>query len=124
MALAVTVLTDFDSDQCMSRFGCTHITAVVDFARMAYREGIRGLVCSAQEARYIRDTLPDVYIVTPGIRPEWATSKDEQHRITTPTEAKKAGVDAIVVGRPIYNPPLTYSHRDAAQMIREELAAA
>ena len=38
--------------------------------------------------------------VTPGIRPKGA-SQDDQHRITTPEEARQLGSTHIVVGRPI-----------------------
>jgi orotidine-5'-phosphate decarboxylase len=39
-------------------------------------------------------------IVTPGIRPE-KSKHDDQKRVMTPAEAVRAGVDYIVVGRPI-----------------------
>ena len=124
MPLAVTVLTDLDEPQCQSRFACSPKSAVVEFARNAWFCGIRGFVCSALEAAAIRDALPNAYIVTPGIRPLWAVKPDEQKRVTTPTQAKQAGVNAIVVGRPIYNPPLSHTEADAAHDIRMELDAA
>ncbi|HVV39304.1 MAG TPA: orotidine-5'-phosphate decarboxylase [Candidatus Paceibacterota bacterium] len=124
LPLAVTVLTDLDDPQCISRFGVDSNTSVLHFAKIAYDCGIRGFVCSAKEARAIRDKFPDVVIVTPAIRPLWAVGKDEQKRVTTPTEAAQAGADYIVVGRPISNPPLSMNHRQAAREIREELLAA
>jgi orotidine-5'-phosphate decarboxylase len=39
-------------------------------------------------------------IVTPGIRPSEA-NRDDQQRVMTPADAVRAGVDYIVVGRPI-----------------------
>jgi orotidine-5'-phosphate decarboxylase len=122
--LAVTVLTDLDEPQCQSRFACSPKSAVVAFARNAWSFGIRGFVCSPLEAADIRDVLPDAYIVTPGIRPLWAVAPDEQKRVTTPTMAKRAGVNAIVVGRPIYQPPLSHTEASAAEDIRKELEAA
>lgn len=124
MALAVTVLTDLDDPQSYSRFHASAPTAVRQFALNAWRMGIRGFVCSPQEARIIRDALPDAYIVTPGVRPLWAVAKDEQKRVTTPAQAKQFGADAIVVGRPISNPPEGYTPASAAQAIKEELGAA
>ena len=122
--LAVTVLTDLDDAMCISRFDCESDKAVLRFAKIAYDCGIRGFVCSAKEAQMIRDKFPDVVIVTPAIRPLWAVKKDEQMRVTTPTQAAHAGADYIVVGRPIYDPPSSKTQREAAREIREELAAA
>ena len=39
--------------------------------------------------------------VTPGIRPAWGTSPDDQKRITTPARAVQDGSDYLVIGRPI-----------------------
>ena len=123
MPLAVTVLTDLDDPQSYSRFHASSGKAVRQLAVNARRWGIRGFVCSPHEARIIRDAIPDAYIVTPGIRPLWAVAKDEQKRVTTPTLAKQAGADAIVVGRPISRPPLSHTETSAARAIREELDA-
>ncbi|MDO6749057.1 orotidine 5'-phosphate decarboxylase / HUMPS family protein, partial [Gilvimarinus sp. 1_MG-2023] len=38
--------------------------------------------------------------VTPGIRPSWSTNQD-QKRVMTPEQAMAAGVDYLVIGRPI-----------------------
>ena len=59
-------------------------------------------------------------IVTPGIRPAWASAGD-QRRITTPAEAIRRGADYIVVGRPIIEAedPL-----EAAEMILDEMKGA
>jgi orotidine-5'-phosphate decarboxylase len=67
----------------------------------------------------VRETAgADALIVTPGIRPAWA-SADDQSRITTPAEAARRGANYIVVGRPIT------THADPAEAvarITEELA--
>lgn len=127
LPLVVTVLTDLDDDACISRFGKESKRTVLDFAKNAYRLGIRGFVCSALEAEMLRDRLPfgdTLTIVTPAVRPLWAVESDEQKRVTTPTQAALAGVDYIVVGRPIYNPPPSRTNAQAAREIQEELAAA
>ncbi len=124
MVLAVTALTDLNDAQCFFRYHGPSWSVVKRLAKNAHHRGIRGFVCSAHEARIIRETVPDAYIVTPGIRPEWAVAKDEQKRVVTPARAKQAGVDAIVVGRPISNPPPAYTEASAARLIREELDAA
>jgi orotidine-5'-phosphate decarboxylase len=42
----------------------------------------------------------DFALVTPGIRPAGSEAGD-QRRIMTPQQAKQAGVDYMVIGRPI-----------------------
>lgn len=74
---------------------------VLYLAKMAKRCGLDGVVCSAQEAGIIRRSLGrDFLIITPGIRPNSATS-DDQRRRATAREAVQAGSDFLVVGRPI-----------------------
>lgn len=74
---------------------------VLYLARMAKRCGLDGVVCSAQEAKLIRQYLGrDFLIVTPGIRPDGAAS-DDQKRALTAKEAIAAGSNFLVVGRPI-----------------------
>ena len=63
---------------------------------------------------------PDRVIVTPGIRPAGAATGD-QKRIVTPADAIRAGVDHIVVGRPI---TAASDPRRAAEAIVEEMANA
>ncbi|HEY4137346.1 MAG TPA: orotidine 5'-phosphate decarboxylase / HUMPS family protein, partial [Casimicrobiaceae bacterium] len=59
------------------------------------------VVCSAAEARSMRDTFGDAFLlVTPGIRPADAGS-DDQSRIATPQAAIANGADHLVIGRPI-----------------------
>src|SRR3989344_3988872 len=126
LPLAVTVLTDLDDDQCETRFKSDSSSTVKRFAKNAYRFGIRGFVCSAFEAALIRESVEgNVLIVTPAIRPTWAVTKDEQKRITTPTQAARAGADYIVIGRPMSKPPTEIgSVANAGRLIQEELAAA
>ena len=87
------------------------IESVVHYAKMAMDAGADGVVCSALEAQVVRDaTDVDFLTVTPGIRPESSDIQD-QHRVTTPYQAKKMGATHIVVGRPITqaeNPVLAY----------------
>lgn len=70
-------------------------------AAMVIKEGLDGLVCSAQEATVLRETYGAApLLVTPGIRPEWA-SRDDQQRIMTPEKALASGASYLVIGRPI-----------------------
>ena len=62
---------------------------------------MNGVVCSAQEARMLkRDLGTSFKLVTPGIRPANSATGD-QKRVMTPEAAIEAGVDYMVIGRPI-----------------------
>jgi orotidine-5'-phosphate decarboxylase len=72
---------------------------------MTKSAGLDGIVCSAQEAPYIRQDLgndlgSDFLLVTPGIRPT-DSSKDDQCRVVTPAQAIKDGASYLVIGRPV-----------------------
>ena len=87
-------------------------------ARLARSCGLDGVVCSAHEIARLRQALgPDVKLVVPGIRPDWAEGGD-QKRIMTPAQAMAAGADYLVIGRPITGAP---DPRAAAARILEEL---
>lgn len=75
---------------------------VAQLAKVAYDSGLNGVVASAEEARRIRKEIPDkdFIIVCPATRPTWASVND-QVRVDTPYSAITAGVDYLVVGRPI-----------------------
>jgi orotidine-5'-phosphate decarboxylase len=64
------------------------------------------MVCSPEEVAMLRkETGPDTLLVVPGIRPTgsaaFASSGDDQKRISTPAEAIADGASLLVVGRPI-----------------------
>jgi orotidine-5'-phosphate decarboxylase len=119
--LAVTVLTSMNEDMLRNEVGIAESPAetVARWAQMAVDAGAHGIVCSAQEIDLVRNAVgPDALVVTPGIRPAWA-SNDDQQRIMTPGDARNAGASYIVVGRPILN------HKNPAEAVRlilEELA--
>ena len=48
----------------------------------------------------LQERCPGFLIVTPGVRPEFATN-DDQKRVTTPAAATSNGADYLVIGRPI-----------------------
>ncbi len=100
--LAVTVLTSLD-DAALAATGVEGgmRSQVLRLADLALRNGADGLVCSAHELAALRAEFGDSpVLVTPGIRPQGAAAGD-QKRVMTPGEARDAGADWIVVGRPV-----------------------
>lgn len=101
-ALGVTVLTSLDGSDLEALGMQGDVRAqVVRMAGMAQEAGLAGVVCSAQEAQEIRAACGGSFLlVTPGIRPAGQQAGD-QKRVMTPGDAVAAGIDYIVVGRPI-----------------------
>jgi orotidine-5'-phosphate decarboxylase len=100
--LAVTVLTSLNQDD-LQRVGVERKVSdqVVRLALLTKEAGMDGVVASPHEVADIREACGRRFvIVTPGIRPA-AASRNDQQRVMTPREAVRAGVDYIVVGRPI-----------------------
>ena len=70
-------------------------------AELAKRSGMDGVVCSAREATMLKEACGRQFeLITPGIRPAGADAGD-QRRVLTPVQARDAGVDYMVIGRPI-----------------------
>jgi orotidine-5'-phosphate decarboxylase len=119
--LGVTVLTSYDEAKWKETGFSTPIAdAVPMLAGRAKEVGLDGVVCSPREAQELRRRIGDGFVlVTPGVRPTWAKS-DDQQRIMTPADAVAAGADYLVIGRPITASP---DPREAARRIIEELEA-
>ena len=120
--LAVTVLTSL-SDADLEEIGyALPVEALVERRiRQAVDAGVDGVVASPHEAALARRIGgPDLLVVTPGVRPAWA-SLDDQARAATPARALAAGASHLVSGRPITAAP---DPRAAAQAIVAEMAAA
>lgn len=100
--LGVTVLTSLDGPDLETQGIAGGVTAqVVRLAQMAQGADLAGVVCSAREVSDIRRACGGSFtLVTPGIRPIGQETGD-QKRIMTPGDAVRAGIDYIVVGRPI-----------------------
>jgi orotidine-5'-phosphate decarboxylase len=104
LLIAVTVLTSMDDTELEALGVDGPVSAqVLKLATLTSDCGLDGVVCSAQEAGLLRGTLAeDFLLVTPGIRPA-DSERDDQKRIMTPAEAVAAGVDYLVMGRPVRN---------------------
>lgn len=91
LLIGVTVLTSKSADS----------SDVLTLAKMGLECGLDGVVCSAQEAKFLRQKIKRKFImVTPGIRP-CGVNADDQKRTTTVAEAIQAGSNFLVIGRPI-----------------------
>ncbi|HAW94133.1 MULTISPECIES: orotidine-5'-phosphate decarboxylase [unclassified Arsukibacterium] len=100
--IAVTVLTSMEqSDLTEMGIMLSPAQQVQKLAALAAASGLDGVVCSAQEAVALKQQFgKNFQLVTPGIRPA-SSNADDQKRIMTPAAAVKAGVDFLVIGRPI-----------------------
>lgn len=102
LLIAVTVLTSMN-DADLQQTGITDgaKTQVSRLAKLTQQAGLDGVVCSAQEAKMLKQLCgKDFKLVTPGIRlPE--DNADDQQRICTPAQALTDGADYLVIGRSI-----------------------
>ena len=100
--IAVTVLTSMGREDLKDiGLDIEPFEQVKRLAALTKDSGLDGVVCSAQEAKMLRETLgKDFALVTPGIRPE-GSNADDQKRIVTPKQAMLDGSTHLVIGRPI-----------------------
>jgi orotidine-5'-phosphate decarboxylase len=116
--LAVTVLTSLNKGD-LEKMGVDGEVAdqVVRLALLSRAAGMDGVVASPHEVADIRLACGRRFvIVTPGIRP-LKGKHDDQKRVMTPEDAVRAGVDYIVVGRPVTEA------KDPLGAVREMVAA-
>lgn len=120
--LAVTILTS-STEQTLQGVGIDRpVTEMVPrLAALAKQAGFDGVVASPKEVGLIRQACGDDFaIVTPGVRPAFA-SLDDQKRVTTPADAIGNGADYLVIGRPI---SAAADPAAAADLILEEIEGA
>ncbi|MBE2171541.1 orotidine-5'-phosphate decarboxylase [Acinetobacter sp. IRS14] len=100
--IAVTVLTSMGREDLKDiGLDVEPVEQVKRLAKLTKESGLDGVVCSAQEAKILRDLIgQDFSLVTPGIRPE-GSNADDQKRIVTPKQAMLDGSTHLVIGRPI-----------------------
>ncbi|MBQ2645001.1 orotidine-5'-phosphate decarboxylase [bacterium] len=73
----------------------------IHLAKIAKECDLDGVVASASESAKIRKELGDEFLIMcPAVRPSWSVVND-QLRAVSPSEAIKAGVDFMIIGRPI-----------------------
>ena len=100
--IAVTVLTSMGREDLADLgLDIEPFEHVKRLAKLTKESGLDGVVCSAQEAKMLRESLGiDFALVTPGIRPA-GSNADDQKRIVTPHQAMLGGSTHLVIGRPI-----------------------
>lgn len=115
--IGVTVLTSAN-DETLNEVGIEKNIdqQVLRLAQLTAKCEMDGVVASPREVEAIRQTVEnkDFLIITPGIRPSFATN-DDQKRVTTPKDAVLNGSDYLVIGRPILQAA------DKVQAVREIL---
>lgn len=101
--IAVTQLTSTDEQTLKNELLIETPMAetVMKYAENAKNSGLDGVVCSPLEAEAVHSRCGKNFVtVTPGVR--FADGElGDQKRVMTPAQAKLAGSDYIVVGRPI-----------------------
>ncbi|MGT2831961.1 orotidine-5'-phosphate decarboxylase [Streptococcus halotolerans] len=108
--IAVTQLTSTSQEQMQDNQNIQTSLAdsVKHYAQKTAEAGLDGVVCSAHEVALIKEsTMADFVCLTPGIRPN-GSNKGDQKRVMTPSQARAAGSNFIVVGRPITQAPDPY----------------
>lgn len=122
--IGVTVLTSSDRStlQAVGIDGEMN-DEVLRLTKLASECGLDGVVASPLETALIREAVPDekFLLVTPGIRPDFATNND-QKRVTTPSKAVSAGANYLVIGRPITK--AADPRASAEQILKEIISAA
>ncbi|MFG6668052.1 orotidine-5'-phosphate decarboxylase [Halomonas sp. HNIBRBA4712] len=120
--IAVTVLTSM-TQEALTRTGVIGELdeQVLRLATLTQESGLSGVVCSAREASTLEESLGEAFLkVTPGIRPHFAASNDQQ-RIMTPRKALESGSTHLVIGRPVTQ---AQDPMDALAKIEAEIAEA
>lgn len=99
--LGVTVLTTTSQKMLNEeqRVPGTILGQVLHLTRLGWENGVKGFVCSGQEAPFLRKAHGmEIFIATPGVR---LTSSDvgNHKRVVTPYQAIRNGSNLVVMGR-------------------------
>jgi orotidine-5'-phosphate decarboxylase len=112
--LGVSVMTSMDdADLARAGYGLGVQDLIARRAKQIHEAGCAGIICSATDISTVRGAVGQgLKVVTPGIRPAGSAIGD-QKRVMTPGEAIRAGVDHMVIGRPITAAPDSAGAMDA-----------
>lgn len=103
LLIAVTVLTSL-ADHQLNEMGVARSLSeqVGMLSECAKNTGLDGVVCSAREVPMVKKNCGQSFLtVTPGIRMDTESGKDDQVRVATVQQALNFGSDYLVIGRPI-----------------------
>lgn len=123
--IAVTQLTSTSEEMLHNELliAPTMAETIISYAKNAAAAGLAGVVCSPLEAEIVHRNCGENFLtVTPGVR--FAEGdKGDQKRVMTPADARTAGSDYIVVGRPVTRAenPLAAYERCIAEFLNETL---
>lgn len=103
LLIAVTQLTSTDQEHMEEDLWikAPMEEVVMHYAENAQKAGLDGVVCSPLEAAAVHERCGNDFLtITPGVRFADGDTQD-QKRVMTPAQARQAGSDYIVMGRPI-----------------------
>lgn len=120
--LAVLSMTSLVDSDTQSIYGAPIKETWERLAQLALSAGAHGLICSGPELPLLKKiSTREMTVVTPGIRPAWYGTADDQQRVNTPLEALQNGATFLVIGRPITKDT---DPRAAAERIAAEIQLA
>jgi orotidine-5'-phosphate decarboxylase len=98
--LGLTVLTHYTDEDTQKLYGRNLIDTVKFLSKINTDNGAHGIIAPPNVLQHLKDFK--CLKLSPGIRPDWHTEKDNfQEQTATPSEAIKNGADFIVVGSAI-----------------------
>jgi orotidine-5'-phosphate decarboxylase len=107
LVIGVTIVTSLGDREVRDELGIPEpaAEAALRLAVLAKEAGLDGVVCSVHEVQEIKRRCGTNFVtVTPGIRPAGSAAGD-QARVATPAQARAAGADYLVIGRPVTRTP-------------------
>lgn len=123
LVLAVDPLTDLTDDDFAEHGSTDRSTYVKTYFNKVWRLKARGTICSPRDIEVAASPgfKSRTIFITPDIRPVWSKTPTDVIHSFTPSEAIKAGAQAIVVGGRITSQP---DMRGAVERTLEEIASA
>lgn len=117
--LGVTVLTDMDESDTEETYRGSVQACVIRLARLATQAGMDGLILAPKDVLTLQEynrvrkmedwaVAPHMTLNTPNVRlADISVKGDDQNpnRSLTPYEAMRAGIDRVVMGRPVTQAP-------------------